>query len=267
MSYRFLSPNTGMVQSLTQWESRTLEGELVSFESRSIVRVFDRHLSGKHMRLLEGGCGLGAWCKWFERQGHKVVGVDNCESILRNAKALEPDIDVEYGDVADLMYPDDSFDVYVSLGVVEHFEDGPVQVLREAHRVLKSGGLAFVSTPYRSPLRLLVSHPIRSLYFFIRKLRGQPSYFWEYRFSKQRLERHIEEAGFEIVETAVDDFEPHVRDRHMGLWADWFFLRKVNGEIWELNEKGKLVLRLLKIFPHSWYASGIVVVARAAKTM
>jgi len=265
MSYRFLSFKTGEEHDIEQWENRSLEGELRSFEGRTLVRIFNRFLQDRKARILEGGCGFGAWCEWFQQQGHDIVGIEYDPRIVDRARKFKPDVAVELGDITDLKYPDNSFDAYVSLGVIEHFEHGPQKALAEAYRILKPGGLAFVTTPYLTLLRRLVSHPVRSLYFFWRKVKGKPNYFWEYRFTKKELRRFLEEAGFEIIHEDVDDYEPWVRNRHIGLWADWFFLRQPNGEIWELNKLGRAILRVLRLFPASWYCSGLHLVARAQK--
>lgn len=265
MSYKLLSYYTGGEHDLHQWENRSIEGELESFDNRTIISVFDKYLANKKARILEGGCGYGGWCEWFQRRGHEIIGVEYNEEIAKRAKAFKPDIPVEQGDVTNLKYPDNYFDAYVSIGVIEHFEEGPEKALQEAYRVLKPGGLAFVSTPYLSLLRRFISHPVRSTYFLLRKLRGQPNYFWEYRFTKNELKTYLDSAGFEIIEIAVEDYERDERKRHVGLWADWFFLRKSDGEIWELNGIGKFILFILNLFPRSWYCSGILMVARVKK--
>ncbi|MFQ5706553.1 MAG: class I SAM-dependent methyltransferase [bacterium] len=265
MSYRFLSFKTGKEHDLDQWDNRSLEGELKSFENRTLVRIFDQYLNGSKAQILEGGCGFGAWCEWFQKKGHSIVGIEYDQNIVAQAKAFNPDVAVELGDITDLKYPDNSFDAYISLGVIEHFEHGPDQALKEAHRILKPGGLAFVTTPYLTPLRRFVAHPIRGFYFLIRKLRGQPNYFWEYRFTKKELRSFLERTGFEIIHTDIDDYEPTERNRHIGLWADWYFLRKKEGEIWELNALGKVILRILSLFPRWFYSSGLHLVARAKK--
>lgn len=265
MSYRLLSFKTGSEHDVDQWNDRSLEGELESFENRTLVRIFEKFLNGSKARILEGGCGFGAWCEWFEKRGHSIIGIEYDENIVSRAQKYKSDIAVELGDITKLNYPDNEFDAYISLGVIEHFEHGPEEALEEAYRILKPGGLAFVTTPLLTVARSIVAHPIRTLYFFRRRLAGKPNYFWEYRFTKKELRTYLENAGFEIIHTDIDDYESFVKDRHIGLWADWFFLRKQGGEIWELNGVGKFILRLLRIFPANWYCSGLHLVARAKK--
>jgi len=265
MSYKLFSFKTSDEHDLEQWDNRSLEGEMESFEGRTLVRIFGKFLNGSKSDILEGGCGFGAWCEWFQKKGHHIVGIEYDKKIVSQAKKFKDDVAVELGDITDLKFEDNSFDAYISLGVIEHFEHGPEKALEEAHRILKPGGLALVTTPLLTALRRFVSHPIRNLYFFIRKLKRKPKYFWEYRFTKKELRRYLENAGFEIIHEDIDDYEPCVKNRHIGLWADWFFLRKKDGEIWELNQLGKLILSLLKVFPSTWFCSGLHLVAMAKK--
>jgi SAM-dependent methyltransferase len=263
--YKFRSPHNTDAHEVKQWAGRTVDGEMEGFQHRTIVRLFDQYLDNKQYKILEGGCGLGGWCKWLNQRGNQTTGLEYNHNVVELARRLQPDIHVELGDVTQIAYPDNSFDVYISLGVIEHFEKGPEQVLKEAHRVLRPGGLAFVSTPYLSLFRRLLAHPIRTLYFLVHKLRKRPDYFWEYRFTKRELENYLTKGGFQALLTEIDDYESSVRDRHMGLWTDWYFLRAAGGKIWELNRLGRLCLYLLKPIPRSWYCAGIVLVAKAEK--
>jgi SAM-dependent methyltransferase len=194
-----------------------------------------------------------------------VIGIEYDERVIAKTKTHNPDVPVELGNVLSLRYPDNSFDAYISLGVIEHFEGGPQAALKEGWRILKPNGIAFITTPYLNLLRRVVSHPVRSMYFALRRLRGRKNYFWEYRFTRRELESYVKEAGFELIETRVEDYERTEKARHIGLWADWPFLRNKNGEIWELNGLGKGFLKFMKLFPASWYSGGIAVVAKARK--
>jgi len=265
MSYKLFSFKTGAEHDLDQWEERSMQGELESFKSRTLVGIFEKFMSGRKMRILEGGCGFGAWCLWFQERGHEIVGIEYDERIVERAHEFDKTVPVVLGDITDLKYPDSSFDAYISLGVIEHFEHGPEKALTEAHRILKPGGLAFVTTPYLTVFRRLVAHPMRSLYFLWRTLRGKPKYYWEYRFTEKELRTYLETAGFEVIYTDIDDYIPEEKNRHIGLWADFFFLRENGGQIWELNSAGKAALKFLRMFSPWFFCSGMQMVARAVK--
>jgi len=171
-------------------------------------------------------------------------------------------IPVEKGDIFNIKYPDGYFDVYISLGVIEHFEAGPHAALKEANRILKKGGLAFITVPYLSFFRRLFVHQMRNLFFLGYRLLKKDFYFWEYRYSKKELARFLEQAGFEIIYTGIDDYLQTDKQHHIGLYADFFFLRKNNGDIWELNVLGKAILFLTRLFSPWLACSGVHVIAR-----
>ena len=138
-------------------------------------------------------------------------------------------------------------------------------LLSEIKRVLKPNGLAFITVPYLSVFRRLVTHSLRDIYFAIRRLMGKKDYFWEYRYTRKELSHFLKETGFEIVYTGIDDYIREDKDHHIGLCADFFFLRTKNGEIWELNKLGKLFLRAGKLFSPWFFCSGLHMVARNIK--
>ena len=81
-----------------------------------------------------------------------------------------------------MSFTDDTFDAYLSLGVIEHNVDGPQNAISEAFRVIKPGGHFFVSTPCNNIFRKIFNHPLRDLLNIFYRLRGRKLYFVEYRF-------------------------------------------------------------------------------------
>jgi 2-polyprenyl-3-methyl-5-hydroxy-6-metoxy-1,4-benzoquinol methylase len=105
----------------------------------------------KEKIILDVGCGDGGFTTAMVKRDYKVHGCDvsrdNIEmSGLRARKCgIDPDIFLESGTVS-LPYDNDSFDVIVMFDVIEHLKNIP-SMIREVHRVLKSGGYFFSSTP------------------------------------------------------------------------------------------------------------------------
>jgi len=106
---------------------------------------------------------------------------------------------------------------------------------------------------------------MREIFFFLRRMRGRKDYFWEYRYTKRELARFLEDGGFELLYTGIDDYIPEDRTHHIGLYADFFFLRRKGGEIWELNYPGRLLLRIGRFFSPWLFCSGLHMVARSVK--
>lgn len=214
------------------------------------------------MKILEAGCGLGGWVLHFNKAGHETTGVELYEQLIVRAKKYDQEIKVIKGDVLKLDYPDNHFDAYISLGVIEHFKEGPHTALNEARRVLKPGGLAFISIPYLNFLRIILVHPLRRIYFFLAGLFGKKKYFWEYRYTKKELISFLQQTGFEINHIDIDDYEKEDRYHHIGLISDFIFLKKKGSTVYKLNSMGKFVLKFARLFSPWLYCSSIIIVAR-----
>lgn len=95
-------------------------------------------------RVLEVGCGRGSIGAYFADAGFDTTLLDispDAIEVARNLFAhhgLKARFDT--GDALSLPYPDGSFDVVVSIGLLEHFEDVN-SVIKEQVRVLDRGGL------------------------------------------------------------------------------------------------------------------------------
>jgi SAM-dependent methyltransferase len=97
------------------------------------------------LKVLEIGVGMGAdYLQWL-KAGTQATGVDlSAASIERarqrcDAEGLKSELRV--GDAEKLPFPDNSFDVVYSYGVMHHSPNTP-QCVHEAWRVLKPGGQA-----------------------------------------------------------------------------------------------------------------------------
>ncbi len=97
--------------------------------------------------VLEVGCGTGVLDRWLARRtagANRITGVDINPYLLREAGALarqeglEDAIEFRDGNAESLPFPDDSFDVVMSVTVIE--EADADRMLAEMVRVAKPGG-------------------------------------------------------------------------------------------------------------------------------
>src|ERR1043166_1235924 len=116
------------------------------------------------LKVLEIGCGIGTDGAQFARAGADYTGIDLTQAAIdlareRFASSGLPG-DFRVSDAENLDFPDDSFDLVYSHGVLHHTPDIEAAV-REIHRVLKPGGRAMVmlyhrgSYNYRVGIRVL----------------------------------------------------------------------------------------------------------------
>lgn len=118
-----------------------------------LAKVVRQLTSTSGGRVLDLGCGDGLFVHLFARDGAEVVGVDpegpaieQAERQTRQQSYPGQPPRFHDGDGESLGWPDGSFDVITMLDVIEHLPN-PVRVLREAERLLSSGGQLLISTP------------------------------------------------------------------------------------------------------------------------
>ncbi len=93
-------------------------------------------------RVLDLGTGGGRLLPRLSQVAREVVAADLSEALLARAPRL-PNVRYIQMNALQLGFPEETFDVVVSLGLCEYLSD-LTGFLREAHRVLKPGGvLAF----------------------------------------------------------------------------------------------------------------------------
>lgn len=109
---------------------------------------------GEGDRVLDVGCGEGAFTAALVRAGTRAVGVDVAEEPLRRARRREPDLDLRLiGTDEPWQLEDASFDVVWAGEVIEHVADTAAW-LSELRRVLRPEGRLLVSTPEHGRLTL-----------------------------------------------------------------------------------------------------------------
>ncbi|MBD3366307.1 methyltransferase domain-containing protein [candidate division WWE3 bacterium] len=112
-----------------------------------------QELLPKDSIVLDLGCGRGNYVIDENRKNIQwAVGLDVAEEHTKGNICLD---EIFYGGAENLPFEDASFDVVVSLWVLEHLEN-PEKVFAEVTRVLKPGGYFLFAAPNKGylPLRL-----------------------------------------------------------------------------------------------------------------
>lgn len=116
--------------------------------------LFKKHLTPGSRRLLDIGCGNGKWLVYFQREfGFKVYGVDysksGCAIARETLKRNRTRGKVICADACDASFQgqyEQYFDVVMSMGVAEHFDD-PTYVIDAHLGLLKTGGYLIITIP------------------------------------------------------------------------------------------------------------------------
>lgn len=146
-----------------------------------------------HLPVLEAGCGPGHIVAALQARGYQAMGIDYEPRVIEFARKAAPDLTVFRADIRHLPYADGGIGAYISIGLIEHFEDGCVEALAEIRRALHDDGFAFISVPYLNPARKAM----------LGRLSAAPTtglHFYQYYFSREELAAPLERAGLKIVE-------------------------------------------------------------------
>jgi len=221
-------------------------------------------------KILEAGCGLGRYVFFLKEKGFDIEGIEINADAVATVQRLRPGARIFVGDVTRLPHADESLAGIISLGVIEHFSEGPESPLREMRRVLRGGQYAIITVPSFNRIRKIKAvcgyqflkdglkgnrrlrkwlgkepqvgnkqiPPLRL--YPVHKEKGD---FFEYRFSNREFEDLLIRSGFEVAESvpiAHMDGLYHEFGRLFVSFRDWQF---------HANLCGRWLNRFLSRFP------------------
>ena len=105
--------------------------------------------------ILDLGCRIGDGTYILKDLGKIIVGVDIDKKALEYARLYYSNENIKYfvSDACNLSFKSNSFDIVISLEVIEHILDQD-SFLLEIKRVLKDSGIAIISTPNRDIIKI-----------------------------------------------------------------------------------------------------------------
>ena len=166
----------------------------------------------KEGRVLEAGCGAGRYVAALLSVGYDVEGIDSSRALIELVKEKEPALPVRWGDATEVAEPDASYSSYLSVGVVEHRQEGPEPFLDEAHRLLRPGGRAVFTVPSFGPLRQIKARLGR----YQRK--PPPLPFFQYGFRAEELAAYVARAGFQVDDVRYQGLYRLLAEEVPGYW-------------------------------------------------
>lgn len=192
------------------------------------------------------GCGFG----WFEhfalRNGVKeIMGIEHEEENLKTAKKYLNDSRTRFkvGSATSIPSPDQAFETVVSWDVIEHIPlKNELNMFREVKRVLKPGGVFYLSTPFDD----FWSKTLDPAWWLI----GHRHY------SIKALEAFAEQTGFHVENTRIEGgwWELiHMLNLYFAKWVfhrrpffQYFFSHKINAEYSRKKGFVTIFLKLVK---------------------
>ncbi len=95
-------------------------------------------------RILDIGAGCGFFMKTAKKRGWEVYGTEIDLSAIANCD--ENNLNMSYGDINSIGFPENYFDVVVHIEVIEHINN-PNEFVSEIHKILRPGGITYLTTP------------------------------------------------------------------------------------------------------------------------
>ncbi|MGE5100042.1 MAG: class I SAM-dependent methyltransferase [Deltaproteobacteria bacterium] len=123
------------------------------YELEPYIFEFARFDEGRGRDVLEIGVGMGAdHLEWAKESPRSLTGIDLTPRAIEMTRArldtYSLTSSLECGDAECLPFPDESFDLVYSWGVLHHSPDTP-RAVAEVYRVLRPGGVARVMIYHR----------------------------------------------------------------------------------------------------------------------
>ena len=159
--------------------------------SRRLKRALKLHgLNSERLHLLDVGCSSGALLGIASDMGFEALGVEPAEEAAKTAQ--QAGLNVFQGLLHEANYPAATFDVVTVFEVVEHILN-PLELLKEAHRVMKTGGVLIINTPNSASWSAMIMKE-RWQGVSLTKMGGHISFF-----STQSLTLLAQRSGLEVV--------------------------------------------------------------------
>lgn len=168
-----------------------LPPQRVTKEIQQIIEVMKPFVSG---RVLDVGCGDGTLSDGISKlaQVTEVTGIDISNTAIEIAKSKYPHVTYRVGEVTNLPFASDAFDIVTAIEVVEHIYDTE-RMFQELSRVLKPNGRIIITTTDFNRLKKITI----GLLFWDRYFYPTNPHIRFY--SKKTLIELLHKFGFEVV--------------------------------------------------------------------
>jgi len=154
---------------------------------RDLARLFlDRVTLPEDATVLDVGCGPGVALDMLSEYASRVVGMDISANAVEEARRAHANAELRHGDANRLAdcFDRETFDMVTCFGVLYHkWVTDETEVLRQAWRILKPGGVILVTDPAFNFLRRRCDHVMMA---------GR-------RFTMSSMRGRLEGVGFELL--------------------------------------------------------------------
>lgn len=160
---------------------------LKQYQEDKIRKVERFKKSGK---VLDIGCGIGRFLVTAKESGYECYGVEYSK-LASDYAVTHLKLNVINGDLLDVDYPYDYFDVITLYHVLEHLYY-PKETLMKVRKILKEDGILIIAVPNFASLE---SKVFKDRWFHLEVPRHL------YHFTPTSIHRLLNEAGFKVMKT------------------------------------------------------------------
>lgn len=177
------------------------EWKIFNFRITNLQRRMCEYLSEikikKSCKVLEAGCGTGFGSLVFASRGAEVWLLDISPHAIEQAKKLWKDVKSKkhfiVGDILNLPFKNNFFDITWNQGVLEHFKN-PLEVLENLCRVTKPNGLIIIDVPNKYHWTYIYKRFYKLIY-------GKWKFGYEHEYSLIELENLLKRSGTKPVKS------------------------------------------------------------------
>jgi ubiquinone/menaquinone biosynthesis C-methylase UbiE len=135
-----------------------------------VIEIIKKYLSQLFSDgiILDAGCGPGLLIDQLSECNAKCIGYDLSEKMLELAKRRNPRNESKgfpmfmRGDIEKMPFHNNSFDLVISLGVIEYLDDD-IKILSEFRRILKPNGYLIIAITNKYAYNLVFDNIIEKL--------------------------------------------------------------------------------------------------------
>lgn len=194
-----------------QWtnSAQSIEKWIKTKKNYFYLSMVNKYIA-KGCSVMDAGSGLCDKVYALEKADYAAYGLDFATKTLERVKEAIPNLRIFGGDVTNIPLSNESLDGYLSLGVIEHFWFGYDDILKEAYRVLKTGGYAFISCPYMSKFRI---HKVKQSRYCTKVFSDhEPEGFYQFLLKQEDIIEKMESIGFKHLESKPFDGVKGLKD-------------------------------------------------------
>lgn len=175
------------------YQSRSLGYGISKVREEKLITLLGKDIQDK--AILDIGCSTGYFGAQLMKKGAKVTGIDISTKAIKEAKKVLTEAKVVDLNEGKLPFKNKVFDSIIASELLEHLFQ-PINILKEAHRILKDGGELIISTPnllyWGNRLKFMKGE-------FVYQKSGVFDEGHIHFYTHQTLKKDLTEAGFKIA--------------------------------------------------------------------